>query len=367
MLRKFSSFSSRIINTELSYKLKHYESQEPTPSSIRQLIELSGDRAALYNMMRREIPVRLTRIIQSLPHYFPSPVYHQRESQFLQDYFQMTFKELEALPTSINSIDKERERKFLEVLVRAGIRLRGTTEMVSESLLNSGVVDQKEEITRLQPALAELFHRNLSIDVLVNIYKPKWTKKINNSSGIDPNNDLVENLKGAFDDARYLCEQQYINAPEILIENNTNSVFPCIPSHNYLIFFEVFKNCLRATAETHAEEAFLPPVKVVTVRDGEKVLVTITDLGGGMSPSKLESSKQFFSSSAILTNMSLYQGAHSSPLAGFGFGIGMSKIYAEYFGGSFDIESEEGKGTRVQIAIPANADSAIENLQCYYN
>ena len=95
------------------------------------------------------------------------------------------------------------------------------------------------------------------------------------------------------------------------------------------------------------------------------IRVSIEDLGGGMSSSKLETSKHFFSSSAILSTMSLYQGAHSSPLAGFGFGLGMARIYSEYFGGSFDISSEEGMGTTVQIEIPATEASAKENLHCY--
>lgn len=243
--RKFSAFSSRIINSELNYKLQHYESQEPKPNTIQHFMNLSDDRAALYNLIRMEIPVRLARIIPSLPHYFPAEVYQQRTAHFLQDYFEMTFKEIETLPSSIETINRKLERDFLEVLVRAGIRLGGTTEMVSDSLLSSGVVDHQENIVRLQPVLGEIFHRNLSIDVLVNIYKPRWTKKIYNSTGIDPTNDLVKNIERAFDDARYLCEQQYMNAPEIVIENNTNCVFPYIPSHNYLIFFEVFKNSLR--------------------------------------------------------------------------------------------------------------------------
>ena len=95
------------------------------------------------------------------------------------------------------------------------------------------------------------------------------------------------------------------------------------------------------------------------------IRVTIADLGGGMASTKLETSKHFFSSSAILSTMSLYQGAHSSPLAGFGFGLGMARIYSEYFGGSFNISSEEGTGTTVQIEIPASEVSARENLQCY--
>ena len=243
--RKFSAFSSRIINSELNYKLQHYESQEPKPNTIQHFMNLSDDRAALYNLIRMEIPVRLARIIPSLPHYFPAEVYQQRTAHFLQDYFEMTFKEIETLPSSIETINRKLERDFLEVLVRAGIRLGGTTEMVSDSLLSSGVGDHQENIVRLQPVLGEIFHRNLSIDVLVNIYKPRWTKTINNSTGIDPTNDLVKNIERAFDDARYLCEQQYMNAPEIVIEKNTNCVFPYIPSHNYLIFFEVFKNSLR--------------------------------------------------------------------------------------------------------------------------
>ena len=243
--KQFSAFSSRIINSELNYKLQHYESQEPTPNTIQHFLNLSDDRAALYNLLRIEIPVRLARIIPSLPHYFPAEFYQQRTSHFLQDYFEMTFKEIEALPSNVDTINRKLENNFLEVLVRAGIRLGGTTEMVSESLLSSGVVSRQEEIVRLQPVLGEIFHRNLSLDVLVNIYKPRWTKTINNSTGIDPANDLVKNIERAFDDARYLCEQQYMNAPEIVIENSTNCVFPSIPSHNYLIFFEIFKNSLR--------------------------------------------------------------------------------------------------------------------------
>ena len=50
--KQFSTVSSRIINSELNYKLQHYESQEPRPNTIKDFIYLSEDRAALYNHLR---------------------------------------------------------------------------------------------------------------------------------------------------------------------------------------------------------------------------------------------------------------------------------------------------------------------------
>ena len=244
--RKFS-LRSRIITDNLAEKLNYYQNeQSPTSFSIQQFVDLSQDRASLYNLVRREIPTRISRVINELPQYFPPAVYDQRTAQFIQDYFEMTFKEIETLPDKLDTIDNITESQFLEVLVRAGIRLGGTTEMISEALISSNTTSYTEQVLRIQPSLRRLFHQNVSIDVLVNVYKPKWTKKLNTSTCIDTSNDVIENLERAYEDARYLCEQHYINAPELQIESNTaNVVFPYIPSHLYLIFFEVFKNSLR--------------------------------------------------------------------------------------------------------------------------
>ena len=158
----------------------------------------------------------------------------------------MSFKEIEALPLSITEIDPKTESKFLEVLVRAGIRLGGTTEMISEAIINSRITEDKVKLSSIQPYLKRLFHQNLSIDILVNMYKPKWTKKITSSSCIDTNNNITENIDAAYEDARYLCEQHYINAPELLVQSNTADVtFSYISNHLYLVFFEIFKNSLR--------------------------------------------------------------------------------------------------------------------------
>ena len=118
--------------------------------------------------------------------------------------------------------------------------------MISEAIINSRITEDKVKLSSIQPYLKRLFHQNLSIDILVNMYKPKWTKKITSSSCIDTNNNITENIDAAYEDARYLCEQHYINAPELLVQSNTADVtFSYISNHLYLVFFEIFKNSLR--------------------------------------------------------------------------------------------------------------------------
>lgn len=238
--------------------------------------------------------------------------------------------------------------------------------MLSDAIISSNILTERHSQEDLQRSLNILFHQNLSVDVLVGVYKPRQIKRKQNVTCIDPLNKIEENLESAYSDARYLCEQHYINSPNIVIDRNTfnDRVFPYNPDHTYLIFFEIFKNSLRATMEAASEEdENLPTVDVgITADASGLVTVSISDQGSGMSPDRLKQAQQFFSTSAVLDGMSLYQGAHSSPLAGFGFGLGMARIYAEYFSGNLNIESVAGLGTRVQISLQSNANSARENL-----
>ena len=100
---RFYSRKSLIINEKLNSRLKYYQEEcSPTPYSIDHFVRLSQERSHLYNLVRSEIPIRISRVITQLPQYFPPELYEQRTAQFIQDYFEMSFKEIEALPLSIN-------------------------------------------------------------------------------------------------------------------------------------------------------------------------------------------------------------------------------------------------------------------------
>ena len=83
--------------------------------------------------------------------------------------------------------------------------------------------------------------------------------------------------------------------------------------------------------EHHGEScANLPPVDVRLSKEDELLVVNVVDQGGGMSSKQIEKASKFFSSTAELQEMSLYQGAHSSPLAGHGFGLGVADLYCSF-------------------------------------
>jgi len=51
-----------------------------------------------------------------------------------------------------------------------------------------------------------------------------------------------------------------------------------------------------------------------------------------------------------------------NPIAGKGFGLPLSRLYAQYFGGGLDLVSMEGYGTDVFLRLgdPSNYESSFE-------
>ena len=83
---------------------------------------------------------------------------------------------------------------------------------------------------------------------------------------INPQTDIRAILTEAYQDAKFLCEQGYMDVPRLkLVDNCVSDI--CwkgvhVPSHIRYIFFEIFKNSMRATVEHHHDKKQLPPIEV---------------------------------------------------------------------------------------------------------
>lgn len=157
----------------------------------------------------------------------------------------------------------------------------------------------------------------------------------------------------AYENARFLCDQYYMASPELKLKQQNgvekdNAIrIVYVPSHLYHMLFELFKNSMRATMEHHgADSSNIPPIEVTVVNGREDISVKISDLGGGIPRSHVDHLFKYMYSTAPRPSPS-----DSVPLAGYGYGLPISRLYARYFQGDLLLYSCEGYGTDALVYL----------------
>ena len=253
------------------------------------------------------------------------------------------------------------------------------------NLRDSGTlnINGKDRLNQaIQYFLDRLYMSRISIHMLISHHKSLYyteESKTNNPGirgTIDPECDAVDVAKMAFENASFLCEQIYMDAPKLDIEwtdltdKDKNSVdFVYIPGHLYHMFFEVFKNSMRATMEFHENSDSIPDVKVHVVKSSQDISIKICDQGGGISRSVAENVFLYLYTSA--SRVKLSDGdmggttSTSTPMHGLGYGLPLSRLYARYFGGDIKVASCDGYGTDTFIYLRALESDARETLPIF--
>jgi pyruvate dehydrogenase kinase 2/3/4 len=172
----------------------------------------------------------------------------------------------------------------------------------------------------------------------------------------------------AIENARFVCEEHYgmFKGPPVQLICPKDLYFSYIPGHLSHICFELLKNSLRAVVERygHDKEDAIPPIKVIVVEGKEDITIKLSDEGGGIARSAIP---------LIWTYMyTTMEGQHidqdfqasdfNAPMAGFGYGLPLSRLYARYFGGDLRLISMDGFGTDVYIHLN-RLSSSREPLQ----
>lgn len=186
---------------------------------------------------------------------------------------------------------------------------------------------------------------------------------------IDPQCDLVGVVKDAYENARFICDQYYLASPDLRLKeiNDVEHGAPIrivyVPSHLYHMLFELFKNAMRAVMEHHGDaEEGLPPIEVVVCRGKEDICVKMSDRGGGIPRSSTDMLFHYMYSTAPQPPKS---DSHTVPLAGYGYGLPISRLYARYFHGDLSLMSCDGFGTDAMIYMKALSNEANELLPVF--
>ncbi|KAJ1727373.1 [Pyruvate dehydrogenase (acetyl-transferring)] kinase isozyme 2 [Coemansia biformis] len=163
-------------------------------------------------------------------------------------------------------------------------------------------------------------------------------------------------VQEAIDNARFICGDYYMlmNVPEIELHCPHDLAFMYVPSHLHHMVFELLKNSLRAVVELYGDEAErYPPIKVVIAEGNEDITVKVSDEGGGIPRSAMEQVWQYMYTTAQtpMLDPSFDKSDFKAPLAGFGYGLPLSRLYARYFGGDLKLISMEGYGTDAYLHL----------------
>jgi signal transduction histidine kinase len=185
-------------------------------------------------------------------------------------------------------------------------------------------------------------------------------------------------------EARALAAVYYSGEiPDVLITDNTASgtALATVPGFVRYVLVELLKNALRAVMEnSHSRDqsssVSLSPI-VITIGDDEEaqlVRLTIRDHGNGMTQGDASRALRRFSGAHSdhgeiasdnrlwdrLDDQVSYQPARG-PMFGIGVGLALSRIHAEYLGGSLEVASWPGEGTLATLELPFG-DSGVERI-----
>lgn len=173
------------------------------------------------------------------------------------------------------------------------------------------------------------------------------------------NTNIKETIEHSVKLAQEVCEDWYgmFEAPKVNIECNGDLNFMYIPAHLSHMIFEIVKNSLRAVVERYGVDApaeKYPPVTIVVGDGSEDFTIRISDKGGGI-PRSVQKRVWLYNYTTVEDapdiNEEFNQPMMNAPMAGFGYGLPITRLYARYFGGDVILQSIEGYGTDVYMHL----------------
>nr|CAB3455092.1 unnamed protein product [Digitaria exilis] len=100
----------------------------------------------------------------------------------------------------------------------------------------------------------------------------------------------------------------------------------------------------------------VPPIRIIVADGAEDVTIKVSDEGGGIPRSGLPKIFTYLYSTAK-DPPDLDGRYDAAAMAGYGFGLPISRLYARYFGGDLQIISMEGYGTDAYLHLSRLGDS----------
>lgn len=358
----------------------HHSPTSVTLSDLKQ-IGLDKNRRLEHGVfLHRELKIRLAqRVLElsNLPHGLPEREGIRDVIQWYTDF--LLDLEYEQPPTTQG--DDERFTGLLTNIFEEHSEVIQAMAAGVQDLM----ADLGEDYEKVQPEVDRILRRffiaRIGMRFLIQHHINSQTNRPGHSGILQLECSPAHIAKKAAKDSMALCRAHLGQSPLIVVSENAPETFTYVPMHIQYMLTEVFKNACRAVVETHAKggfDDFLPHVRCQIVHGHEDVTIKISDEGGGIDRRVMRNIWKFMystykkspwsaalrgkkpSSADSIANPLQRQKA-GGVLAGYGVGLSLSKLYAQYFGGDLVVVSMDGYGTDVYLHL-SRLGNHCENL-----
>ncbi|MCJ1253398.1 hypothetical protein MMC24_001209 [Lignoscripta atroalba] len=252
-------------------------------------------------------------------------------------------------PPELNDYNK-RFAKTLEGIKR---RHDSVVTTVAQGILEYKRKRQRMQIdSNIQAFLDRFYMSRIGIRMLIGQHIALTDQRHSNTPNyvgiICTKTNVRELAQEAIENARFVCEDHYglFDAPKVQLVCSPDLHFMYVPGHLSHMLFETLKNSLRAVVETHGQEKEEFPVTKVIIAEGkEDITIKISDEGGGIPRSTIPLVWTYMYTTVETTpnlDPDFNKSDFKAPMAGFGYGLPISRLYARYFGGDLKLISMEG-------------------------
>ncbi|CAE7763626.1 BCKDK, partial [Symbiodinium pilosum] len=287
--------------------------------------------------IQEEMPVRLAHRLMD---FFELPFVVICNARFHEVFrlFLHAFETLVETPPVKDSKDVEAFAGVLRQLVRGHDH---TIHMLQEGYgelqtLLDGLIELDDFLN--QTCFTRIGNRVLA-EHFLEVHEARSSSPARDSCGVvDPHvcpADIVRELASSLGG---LCDELFGHQIEVVLDGELGTTVAFVPEHLHFVLQEILKNAMRATLERHFRDKQLPPVTVSVLKGTFDVTLKISDRGGGMPREQLLNVWRYGYTSAKqrsplkqkddFDTLCGRDPASMRRLAGYGFGLPLSRVYA---------------------------------------
>ncbi|KAI8984283.1 mitochondrial branched-chain alpha-ketoacid dehydrogenase kinase-domain-containing protein [Mycotypha africana] len=349
-------------------KVKHWYAQ-----SFKDLIELPQPKIS--SLVKNHQQPLISRSSETLPHNIPNPslpkkITNKPVSNSIHQSVpigQRYYNKVDA--TECPPEIAEYTNKFVRTIEAIKRRHDPVVTTIAQGILeykehlNSPLID-----TEVQAFLDRFYMSRIGIRMLIgqHVALYRGPRQKDYVGVICTKTNIHDVAQDAIANAKFICEEHYglFKAPEVNVFCPGEIEFMYVPSHLSHMLFELLKNSMRAVVENYGTdyEDDYPPIKLIIAQGKEDITIKISDEGGGIPRSNIPLVWTYMYTTATAQLESEFsQSDFKAPMAGFGYGLPISRLYARYFGGDLKLISMEGYGTDVYLHLNrlSNSDEPL--------